>query len=157
EDEGATPRRPRYVPLPPWKPFPVHCLPGPWRQFAEQGARSLSPDCEPAFLALPIISVLAGAVGNSRVLMVREGWFEVAVWWSCVVGESGTIKSPALEMVVGLIIARQKKLLAQYREKLKTYREQLAAWKAEGREAGEEEPVRPKPERLLVSDITVEK
>src|SRR5205807_155207 len=34
----------RYVPIPPYVPFPTDVLPGPWAEFVRQGARALRCD-----------------------------------------------------------------------------------------------------------------
>jgi DNA polymerase I-like protein with 3'-5' exonuclease and polymerase domains len=154
----ADPKPFRYVPLPEWVPFPVDCLPDPWAEFTRQGAKSLK--CDPAYVALPIISVLAGAIGNTRRVHVGADWFEPAVWWSCIVGVSGSQKSPAAELSVNLVMDRQKKLMAEYRDELKQYRAEVAALPKGGRgrdEGGGDGPEKPVPKRVLVSDVTIEK
>src|SRR5262249_2811543 len=92
---GAPPRR--HVPLPPWRPFPTAALPEPWRALVRQGAAALG--CDESYLALPALAVIAGAIGNTRRIGLRRDWSEPAVVWSGIIGESGTLKSPALSLV----------------------------------------------------------
>ncbi len=47
-----------------FEPFPVDCLPKPLGEFTSRAA--LSAGCDPAFIALPILSALGGCVGISR-------------------------------------------------------------------------------------------
>src|SRR5262249_38126993 len=59
----ASPKRIRTID--PYKRFPVFCLPSPLDEFVEQGAAALG--CDASYLALPVLSVVASAIGNTRV------------------------------------------------------------------------------------------
>jgi DNA polymerase I-like protein with 3'-5' exonuclease and polymerase domains len=151
----------RYVPLPDWRPFPLDCLPEPWGEFARQGANAIR--CDPAFVAFPILSVLASAVGNTRRVYVGPEWYEPAVIWTCVIGESGTVKTPAADLSVNLVKARQKRLMAEYRARVKEHErdqaERTAARKPgkSGKTSDDGDPAPPVPGRVLVGDTTIEK
>ena len=47
-----------------WRPFPVSALPPPVARYVQAVADSIG--CDPAFVALPLLSALAGAVGAHR-------------------------------------------------------------------------------------------
>ena len=149
--------RPRYVPLPPYVPFPTHCLPAPWDAFVREGARALK--CDEAYVALPVIAALAGAVGISRRVYLGGEWYEPAVFWVCVVAESGTLKSPAADLVIGLVKARQKRLVAAHKAAMTCYRQDLADHKRRARDGDEpgDPPEKPVMARCLVGDVTIEK
>jgi hypothetical protein len=122
--------------------------------------------CDPSYIALPLLTALAAAIGNSRSIRLKQGWTEPAVIWSAIVGESGTLKSPALDAPLLLIHKRQEAAmrrhlaaLAQYQHEKAVYDCQLAQWKRKGFKNGEEPPAAPTPpvcERFWVSDVTVE-
>src|SRR5262249_21319955 len=79
--------------LPESKPFPFELLPITVREYCEEAAAALG--CDPAFVALPVIAELGGAIGFTRVLQLKKTWREPCIFWTAVVAESGTLKSPA--------------------------------------------------------------
>jgi hypothetical protein len=89
---GKAVSRSFYTPLPEWRPFPTKCLPAPWNKFVRQGAAALR--CDEALVALPVLTALAGAIGNTRRVHIGAEWYEPAVIWSCVVAESGGSPPP---------------------------------------------------------------
>ena len=79
-------------------PFPVDVLPEPIRSYVAAGAVTLG--CEPAYIALPLLAVLASAVGNSRRVQLKQSWCEPCLVWAVIIGESGTLKSPAPDLAL---------------------------------------------------------
>jgi len=47
----------------PYQPFPVEALPSPLSEYVQAGASALR--CDPAYLALPALSVAASVIGNT--------------------------------------------------------------------------------------------
>ncbi len=86
-------------------PFPLEALPEPVRSFVAKAARAIG--CDPSFVALPLLAGLASAIGNTRRIELKRGWTEPAIVWAAIVGESGTLKSPALELALRAIRKRQ--------------------------------------------------
>jgi DNA polymerase I-like protein with 3'-5' exonuclease and polymerase domains len=157
-EKSKTPIRPPA----PYRPFPIHALPEPIRTFVVQGAAALG--CDPAYLALPALSVAASLIGNSRVIRLKRNWHEPAVVWSGIVGDSGTLKSPAVSAALGPVYRLQKRLLKQYKTDLAQYQTDLEAYdarkqkaKKEGREFTEDTPEQPALARVVTGDVTVEK
>lgn len=149
-------RKTPYTPMPAYVPFPTHCLPEPWASFVRQGAAALK--CDEALVALPVLSVLAGAIGTSRRIHLGAEWFEPAVLWTCVVQESGGRKSPAAELSVDLVQARQKRQVKEFKQDQKEYKRLLQEYKeiADSENPGEP-PAKPILKRSIVGDITIEK
>ncbi len=147
-----------------WKPFPVEALPEPVRRFVSVAANAIG--CDPSYVALPSVAALAAAIGNTRRIELKRGWTEPAVIWAAIVGESGTLKSPALDAPLKPIRERQAEAMKEFIEAMNRYLAQcghfeaeLADWKRKGRKAGEpqpEPPEKPVCERFWCSDITVE-
>ena len=81
-------------------------LPAPLAEYVRQCAVALG--CDPAFVALPVLAVIASAIGNTRVIRLKRGWDEPAVLWTVIVGDSGTLKSPAYRKAVGLPVPSAK-------------------------------------------------
>ena len=80
--------------------------------FIHEGAAALG--CDGVYIALPLLAVLASAVGNSRCIRLKRTWCEPAMIWAVVVGESGTLKSPAHDLAMKPIHQVQNTALKQY-------------------------------------------
>ena len=145
-----------------YEPFPVDVLPPPARDLVARGAKAIG--CDPAFIALPALAVMAGAIGNSRVIEVKDGWCEPSVVWAVIVGKSGSQKSPALDLAADPLHALSRAQLGDHERDLdeyfratEDYEAALAKWRRDGA-FGErpEKPTEPACQRLLTQDATVE-
>ena len=146
-----------------FQPFPTDAVPTPIRGFVEAGAKAIG--CDPSYLALPMLTALAAAIGNTRQLQLKQGWTVPSIIWTAIVGESGTAKTPAFKLVMRPIRDRQRKALElhaeamqQYEDDVAHYEKALSEWK---RDKKTEEPPPTKPDlpqadRCIVSDTTVE-
>ena len=159
--QESTPLSPE--PHPVYRPLPVNVLPSPLKEFTTMGAESMA--CDPAYLALPLLSALGASIGNSRRLRVKRGWEVPPIIWSVLIGESGTTKTPAFKLVMRSFLARQGEYLKQYGEEsakhqmdLAKWEKEMAAWKRDKALNLEppEKPIAPQAQRFLVSDTTVE-
>lgn len=156
--------RPQQPTREPYQPFPVDVLPPVMRRYVVEQADAIG--CDPAYVALPLLAALAAAVGNSRVLGLKRSWREVIVLWCVVVGDSGTMKSPAFDAAVYFTRRRENTAakqydadLAAYLEAKSEYDEALKAWKrAKPTERGErpEAPAAPSCARYVTADATNE-
>jgi DNA polymerase I-like protein with 3'-5' exonuclease and polymerase domains len=146
----------------PYRPFPVEALPPPLGDYVRQGADALG--CDPAFLALPVLAVVASAIGGTRVIRLKRGWDEPSVVWAAIVGDSGTLKSPAHLKAVSYLFRRQKRLLQEFTQRAAEYQAELTAYqaakKAFDKGEGPDPGARPEPpvlRRVVCSDTTIEK
>jgi len=122
--------------------------------------------CDPTYITLPLLAGLASAIGATRRIMLKPGWYEPSVIWASVVAESGTMKSPAQALAHQPLRAAQDWQLDQLPEMLRQhdrdkalYDADYAEWKRKGRARGEpppEKPEEPHTGRYIVNDITVE-
>lgn len=149
------------VPIPPWRPFPVDALPEPLRDLVREGAEAIR--CDPSYIALPLLAVLASAIGATRRIRLKRTWTEPAIIWALIVGKSGTHKSPALDVVLDPIRRRQElaieKNKAETKEHLKKvveYKTNLKEWEKDPSGDPPEKPEEPKPARFIIGDITIE-
>lgn len=151
------------APMERYEPFPVDALPEPVRGFVAAGAKAIG--CDPSYLALPILTVLAAAIGSTRRVQLKRGWTAPAILWAAVVGESGTAKTPAFKLAMRPIRQRQSKALErhaeamrQYETDLVHYEKALAVWKRDTKTIGDppEKPEPPQAERFVVGDTTTE-
>ena len=119
-----------------------------------------------AYVAGTLLGCLAGTVGNTREFEIKPGWCEPAVLWVAIVGDSGTMKSPALDCAAQSLKRRQAKMIEQYKaaraaygEDLEDYKAAYDQWKKTGRNQGKPRPVEPTEpvcQRICCSDTTVE-
>jgi len=147
-----------------WRPFPANVLPEPIRGFVTEAAAALG--CDVSFVALPTLSALAAAIGNARRIELKASWREPCVFWTAVVGDSGSLKSPALGLATAELRRLQSEALDAHESQMKTHEQfallheaDLAAWKRTGRKNAEpppEPPEEPKPARYLTTDTTIE-
>ena len=146
--------------LPTPEAFPVDAMPRGCRQLINEAAAAIG--CPPEFVALPMLAVLAAAIGNSRVLKLKEGWEEAAGIYAAVIADPGEKKTPAYKVAIEPATKRQAALRDAYQRALDEYNRELRAYevdKADARKAGEPAPPPPQPpvmERTLVEDTTVE-
>ena len=146
------------------KEFPVDVLPEPMRSFVKNGAKAIG--CDPSYIGLPAMSALAGAIGNTRRIQLKRGWTEPAIVWTAIVGESGTMKSPAIRLAMHPVRERQRKAMLEHEEAIKKYNEACAyhdramsKWKGDKTNNDEpppEPPDKPVADRCWTDDTTME-
>jgi hypothetical protein len=105
------------------------------------------------------------------VIVLKLGWYEPLVLWVCVVGESGTLKTPALHKVVEALYRWQGDAIREYEGRLEQWKKDIEEWNRVNKQnlknaatipPGPVTPLGPKPvqpvlKRWIVSDTTVEK
>lgn len=144
------------------RPFPNHVLPDPLRLFVTEASESVG--CDPAFVALPLLAGLASAIGNSRRVRLKADWCEPSILWCAIVGESGTVKSPAIELPLQPLRDRQQRAMTEHAEAVRAWKIDHDRWKVAHREwmaegcvgEPEPEPDRPVCERFIIDDVTTE-
>jgi len=149
-----------------FRPFPVDALPEPVRSYVVEGAKSIG--CDTSFLSLPILAGLAGAIGNTRRIMLKRGWIEPAIIWVAIIGESGSGKSPGFRCALKAIRDRQHRLMKQHEREMREWESKnalheiaLANWKKEAARSDAppdppEAPEKPICPRAWIEDVTSE-
>ncbi len=146
-----------------FRPFPIEALPEPISTYVNVVATAIG--CDPSYVALPLLIMLAAAIGSTRRLQLKRGWLVPAIVWGAIIGESGTAKTPAFKISLKTVRDRQRKLLLRHHDAMKQYETELerwdkerASWKRSGKASGDPppKPHPPRCERFLVSDATVE-
>ncbi|MFM9108060.1 MAG: DUF3987 domain-containing protein [Chloroflexota bacterium] len=134
---AAAPRR-----QPPRDAFPLEIMPDAFGALVHQGAMAFG--IPPDYIGVPMLSLVAAAIGNRAHLILKEGWVEHPVIWAVVVGKPGSGKS------AGLALARRPldRLQRLARDR---YEQAAAAHKQEGGTGPE-----PFLDHLLTSDATLE-
>ncbi len=157
--EAVTPEAPA---VPAFTPFPADVLPEPIRGFVTEAAKAIG--CDASYIALPMLSGLASAIGNTRRIALKRGWTEPAIVWTADVGDSGTAKSPAMELALRPIRKRQHdamkehaEAVKQYADALAMYERELAHWrKSKSDTAPPAKPEAPIADRCWTDDVTTE-
>lgn len=129
-----------------FRPFPVEILPDPLASYVSQGAAAIG--CDASYIALPMLSVLAGAIGNTHVLKLKNTHHEPPIVWSCIIGYSGTAKSPALDLATRPLRRIQNRQLIEHEQALRLWRK--------ARKSNPDEPDPPPCERCVLDDATIE-
>ena len=118
----------------PVEPFPVDVFPVPLARVIREGAEALP--CPPEFIGVPMLAVLGGAIGTSRVVEVKLGWREGPRIYAAVVADPGSKKSPALELAMQPLYQQQARHLEAYelakvghQQQLADYEVAQAAWR----------------------------
>lgn len=162
--DTVTPEAPA---VPAFTPFPADVLPEPIRGFVTEAAKAIG--CDASYIALPLLSGLASAIGNTHRIALKRGWTEPAIVWTAIVGESGTMKTPAFKLAMKAIRKAQADAFkehdaarAEWEAQHLRYEAELTGWKrqaAKGHgDAGDppEKPAPPIARRYIVSDTTTE-
>lgn len=142
-------------------PFPIDQLPEVLRRFSDEVAQSVG--CDSSFPAFAVLTVCAAAIGNSRQLRVKNGWFVPPILWAVLVGESGTQKSPPLKAALAPLKERQSRdtkayeaASREYNAALKAYKRELKAWEKDREGPEPAAPQIPIHRRCIVGDVTIE-
>jgi len=150
-------------PIEAWRPFPTPAMPKVAATLIEESARAIG--CDEAFVALPLLAVLASAIGTTRRVELKPGWRALPIVWPVTVAESGSQKSPAADVTLDHVREREDRLheeffaeFTTYETEIEDYEKARGAWR-HSKKADEPPPKRPRPpiqRRVLVEDATVE-
>jgi len=145
-----------------WQSYPTNTLPQPFRQFVEATAQAMG--CDASYVGLPLIAAAAAAIGTTRMLELKRGWRAPSILWGAIVGESGSLKTPALWTALQWMERWQdeffeawKVLRDQYQQDVLAYEKALSDWKRS--QSNAPPPAKPEPPvatRVLVQDTTIE-
>lgn len=134
--------------------FPLDVLPPPVRAYVAAAAESLS--VPPEMVAVPLLGLAGGLIGDRLHLVLKHSWREYPTLYLAIVARPGSAKTPALGLAKWPLDALQKAAHERYTERMAAYQDELAAWKAGGRERGEPEPAKPRLRHYFSTDLTVE-
>jgi putative DNA primase/helicase len=146
--------------LPESEAFPAEAMPRASQRLIREGAAAIG--CPKDFVGVPALVALGAAIGNARVLRLKEGWEEGAAIYGAVIASPGEKKSPGAAVAIEPAAKAQARLKNQYLEKLDEYKGDLRDYEVDRRDAhknGMAAPPPPEPPqmgRTLVEDTTVE-
>ncbi|MBW8016254.1 MAG: DUF3987 domain-containing protein [Planctomycetes bacterium] len=142
-----------------FEPFPVEFLPEPIRSYIVDGAEALG--CDPAFIIIPMLSILASSIGNSRCVKLKGTWTEPAILWTAVIGESGAMKTPAISYAMQPLKKMQLESFRDYDEKMVDYNESKRQYDQDMKKRKKSDPLPDEPRepvanRYFCNDTTIE-
>jgi len=141
-----------------WEPFPFDVFTEKLQRIILWASEAFGVD--PAMLAVPLLAVFAGLIGNARRLVIKTGWSVPAILWTCIVADSGTGKSPALEFASRSLRRLYARAIREHRDAMASFNARLAEWKKDRDEHGDAATTTRPPDpilaRVLIDDATVE-
>jgi hypothetical protein len=146
--------------LPDAPKFPVDAMPEGCQKLVSEAAKAIG--CPPEFVSVPMLAVLASAIGNSRVIKLKEGWEEGAGIYAAVIADPGEKKTPAMKMALEPAQKEQARLKEHYLKQADEHKAEMRQWKVDEKaNARNDLPAPPPPEapimeRTMVEDTTVE-
>jgi putative hemolysin len=142
-----------------FEPFPIECLPPLARQFVEEGSKAI--DCDPCFVALPLLSVIGTAIGNAAWIAATPTFVQPPILWTCIVGKSGTAKSPAIALAESLLARFELDFQREHDREREEYVQAKVDYqnKLKRKKPGEfvTPPERPPERRIMTTNATLEK
>jgi hypothetical protein len=150
------PARPTAAPRSePFAPFPLDELPTPLREYVENAAATIG--CDPSFVALPLLAGCGQAIGTSRRVKLKRGWYEPPIIWTAIVGDSGSLKTPAIEVGTRHPKRFQEAAYAAHAKDQARHAEEVKAWKAMPKDVRGTEPAEPDAcHRIVLGEATIE-
>jgi hypothetical protein len=154
--------------------FPIDTLSTDWRRWLQNAARGAG--VLPDHVFMPLLTLASTLVGASRPIRASRSWSEVMALWTCVVGFSGTGKTPGLNVTMRALDAIERSRKGKIAElrgahnsraetakaAAKKWRKEVAAAVEDGRKGPEMPPEARDPgefivPRLAVTDVTIER
>ncbi len=106
-------------------PFPTAVLAAPMADLVHEVASALG--CAPDFVGTAVLTLAAGALGNSRALRLKEGYTEGPRLYAALVGPPSSAKSPVLKLLAQPFLRRQVQAKSCFTEDLRLFAADEAA------------------------------
>jgi len=145
--------------------FPIQMLPPSIKDYCESA--SISYQCDPAFFAIPILTILSSLVGSHKEIKIKEDWISHSSIYTALVADAGSGKSPALNAVKKFLIPIMEEQNIENKKQYRKYKRDMAKYKVlhklfeQAIAKGEDVEPHDEPElqgnkKVFVDDITVE-
>ena len=152
---SASPATPQAPALPPQAPYPTDALPPAIADYIRETARVLHVD--ESSLGTLLLPILAATIGNEREIAVRRDWPEPSILWAAIVARSGSAKTPMLRAAMRGLLEVERELDRKNKERRDKHELERQAWKDTPKDERGAEPKRPREDRIVASDATIEK
>lgn len=94
----------------------------------------------PEYLMQPFLAVCAGVVGTRAKIQLKRGWVEPAIVWTGLIGDPGTMKSPALAAIQKPLIELQRTAKLLHEDAQIDYDDRYRKWDAKTKEERSNSP-----------------
>lgn len=131
--------------------FPVDAFPGVVKDLIQEYHEKYGYPVE--YLGAGALSTFSAAMGNHYRLQVKGQWVEAPILWNCIVGDSGTAKTPSLRSIMSPLHDYQKKQFKTYENAVEEWETQAQASKLAGKIYSEPKP---KLNQIIIQDATLE-
>lgn len=125
----------------PVKSFPLGVLPDPFSSLAVKIAKALQ--IHPEVIAMSMLVISSGVIGNAVALQVKKGWEIVCFLWWMLIADTGYGKSHGLDVLMQPVKNRQGKEAIRHKKLMDDYSSELAEYKAHKKDR--EPPKEPPP------------
>lgn len=132
--------------------FPLDIFPNELANYMVQSNRTLNNSID--YMGCSFMWLCSLVVGNSFVMKVKTGWFEISTLWIALVGQAGVGKSPSIKSITYPLMKINGEEKRRYQKKKIEYDEYLALSKKEKKDIPEVE--KPKRTQFIVDDVTIE-
>ena len=151
-----------------YESIPTDCFPSVLEDFIVHTSQTIG--CDPSFVAMPVLSVVASLIGMTRELFFNSDYRVPSILWTAVIGESGTGKSPGFKAAMKPLfrlqaIAEQKnrEALDLFDREMMSYESELKTWNHKLKKSETippDEPEKPEHPPIIahcIDDTTTEK
>ena len=123
--------------------FPEHIFPKNLQKIIVETADLNFPT---SYISASLFLAIAVAIGNSRILTVRDGWKVKPIMYMALLGRPGAVKTHPINFALAPLKKHDVKSLAKYAEELEEYRKLTIL----------EKTSKPKAVQIIVKDATLE-
>ncbi|MCA8989590.1 MAG: DUF3987 domain-containing protein, partial [Planctomycetaceae bacterium] len=154
DSELSEPQQEPTLPRIPFRPFPADCLPDVLSLYVNLCAQSIG--CDPSMVAVPLLAVLAAAIGGSRIVEIRRGFTQPAILWTAIIAQSGAGKSPAFRAAVMPFYRIEESIHELHASECERILQAFENMPGPKSKKGNSEPEYPPLPRCCISDATIE-
>lgn len=120
--------------------------------------------CDPIMVVSPLLAALAGAVGATVRLCIKDDWTVPAILWTVVIADSGAKKSPPFRRVSEFFNDAEQLAWTEYEEQKEAFQRESDIYDADYKKwlkdpigiTLSQRPVKPTQRRFVINDVTVE-
>ena len=138
----------------PLVPFPIECLPPYFTDIVNKYSKALQ--CSPGFMAMNMLTVISGAVGNAVTMAIKSSWQTPPFLWFAVIDISGSGKTHPQEATLSPLRKLQSIEQARFDRDVEFFKK---AKLAHDKNKGDNEPAPEEPDQIrhyFTQDFTIE-
>jgi hypothetical protein len=132
---------------PEYKRFPVELLPDVVQQYVSEHSSAIGIDA--AFVAVPMLPVLAGLIGQSRRLYIKRNWTEPSILWAVTIADVSTGKTPGWQAATAPAKAIERSIYELRKQAEQQHQQAMQDWQ---RDRQQPKPVK----HLLQTQLTID-